>query len=119
MKAIITWIKDNKVFFLGLLGAIAVALQQFIGTPTIDWLTVGYAVGIAGLSYIANQWRGQGMTILGIIGTLAWTFVETWQGGKIDWKQLIIMSVVAILTAVSPSAKPKTYEKPTEKTADK
>lgn len=104
----------NKVFILGLLGAMAVALQQFIANATIDWLAVGYAVGIAGLSYIANQWRGQGLTITGIIGTLAYVFVENYQGGKLDWAKLILMGIIAVLGAVAPPAKPLSYEQPVD-----
>ena len=82
MKTIIQTIKtflgSNKVFILGLLAALAVTLQQFIGEPAVDWKSVGLAGGMAILSFIANQWRGQGLTITGIVGTLAYTFISNW-----------------------------------------
>ena len=114
MKTIIQTIKtflgSNKVFILGLLAALAVTLQQFIGEPAVDWKSVGLAGGMAILSFIANQWRGQGLTITGIVGTLAYTFISNWGGGQIDWSQLILISVVAILGAVAPPAKSVDYE---------
>ncbi len=115
MKTIIQTIKtflgSNKVFILGLLAALAVALQQFIGEAAVDWKSVGLAGGMAILSYIANQWRGQGLTITGILGTLSYVFISNWGGGHIDWSQMILMSVVAILGAVAPPPKSGSYEK--------
>src|SRR5579872_1891416 len=105
------FLMDNKVFLTGLLGAIAVALQQFLGQATIDWKVVGYAALMAVLSYIANTWRGQGPTILGIIGTLAGTFVTVGQTGNFTWNQFIISAIAAILASVAPPPKDKSYEK--------
>lgn len=100
----------NKVFLLGLAGAITVVLQQFLGQPEVDWKVVGYAGFMAALSYIANAWRGQGTSILGIVGTLAGTFVAIQTTGTFTWNQFIISSVAAILAAVAPPPKLKEYE---------
>lgn len=105
------FILKNKVFLLGLAGAIAVVIQQFLGTPEINWKVVGFAAGMAALSYVANQWRGQGVTILGIIGTLAGTFVAIHNTGNFTWNQFILSSVAALLAAVAPPPKQKEYEK--------
>lgn len=102
--------EKNKVFFLGLLAAIAVAIKAFVGQPEIQWKAVIFAVLMAVLSFIANEWRGQGVTILGIVGTLAYTFVQLNQTGNFTWSQFILMSIAAILSAVAPPAKPLTYE---------
>lgn len=111
-QKILDFFTTNKVFILGLLAAIVVVLQQFIMEPSIDWKTVGLAVGIAALSYIANLWRGQGITILGIIGTLAYVFVQNLTSGtKLDWSKIILMAVVAIISAVAPPPKSLNYEK--------
>ena len=113
MQTIKDFITKNWVFISGLLAAIAVVLQQFLTQTTIEIIPVLIAVGIAILSYIANEWRGKGVTVLGIIGTLAYVFVQvfTGSGGKIDWKQLILLFLLAIITAVCPPPKPNTYEK--------
>lgn len=104
------FLDKNKVFLLGLAAAITVVLQQFLGQPEVDWKVVGYAAFMAVLSYIANAWRGQGTTILGILGTLAGTFVAIQQTGSFTWNQFIISSVAAILAAVAPPPKLKEYE---------
>lgn len=101
----------NKVLLFGLLGAAAVAIKGFIGQPEIQWKAVIFAVVMAILSYIANEWRGQGVTILGILGTLAYTYVQLNQTGTFTWNQFILMSIAAILAAVAPPPKPLTYEK--------
>lgn len=100
----------NKVLLMGLLGAIAVAIQGFTAQAEVQWRAVGFAVLMAGLSYIANEWRGQGVTILGISGTLAYTFVQLNQTGTFTWNQFILMSIAAILAAVAPPPKPAIYE---------
>lgn len=100
----------NKVFLLGLLSAIAVVLQQY-NTPNPDYKAIGLACGLAVLSYIANAWRGQGVTILGIVGIMAGVFVNSYHAGEhISWTAMIGSFVAAILAAVAPPPKPKTYE---------
>lgn len=105
------FIIKNKVFLLGLAAAITVVVQQFLGTPEINWKVVGFAAGMAALSYVANQWRGQGVSILGIVGTLAGTFVSIHNTGNFTWNQFILASVAALLAAVAPPPKQLEYEK--------
>lgn len=101
----------NKVFLLGFAAAIAVALQQFLGNAVVDYKVVGFAALMAALSYVANQWRGQGVTIFGILGTLAGTYVSIYSTGHFTWNQFILSAVAAVLSAVAPPPKPATYEK--------
>ena len=105
-----TFFLKNKVFLIGLAGAVTVVLQQFLGQPTVDYKVIGYAVGMAVLSYVANQWRGQAATVLGVLGTLAGTFVAIQQTGTFTWNQFIISAVAALLAAVASPPKPLTYE---------
>lgn len=105
------FLTDNKVFLLGLIASISVAIQAFIGQPTVEWKAVGFAVLMAVLSYVANTWRGQGVTIAGIIGTLAGVFIQLQQSGTLGWNQFILSAVAAILAAVAPPPKPLSYEK--------
>jgi hypothetical protein len=108
---ILKFFTDNKVFILGLLGSMVVVLQQILLEPTIDWKTVGLGVAIAILSYLANQWRGQGVTLFGILGTLAGVIAVNLSGGTMDWKAIAIACVAAVLAAVSPPPKSINYEK--------
>jgi hypothetical protein len=105
-----SFLEKNKVFLIGLAAAIAVTIQQFLGTVEVNWRVIGYAAGMAALSYIANQWRGQGVTILGIVGTLAGTFVAIHNTGTFTWNQFILSAIAALLAAVAPPPKQKEYE---------
>ena len=61
---------------------------------------------------MSNAWRGQGVTLLGIIGTLAYVFVQNLTSGTtLDWSKIILMAVVAIISAVAPPPKSVNYEK--------
>lgn len=106
-----TFLEKNKVFLTGLAAAIALALQQFIGEPTVDWLAVGWAALLATLSFFASSWRGQGVTVLGIIGTASYTFVDLQNGHVFTWSKFILLTVAAVLAAVSSPPKPLGYEK--------
>ena len=112
MNAITTFLLKYKVFLLGLLGAIGVSFQELLTTTagTVDLKVYGFAILMAVLSYFASQWRGQGITALGILGTLSGVFVATQQTGGFTWTQFIILSIAALLSAVAPPAKPVSYE---------
>lgn len=105
-----------KVFLTGLAGAIAVSLNQFLSTSghSQDLKVYLFAGLIAALSFISTQWRGQGVTILGIVGTLSGVFVTMQQNGTFTWNQFITFGVAAILSSVAPPPKPLSYEKSAE-----
>jgi hypothetical protein len=102
----------NKVFILGALGAIALALEPFINKTDdeLKWKMVGFAALMAVLSYLAKEWRGQATSIIGILGNLAGVFVTVQQTGKFTWNQFILQGIVAIIAAVSADAKSRGYE---------
>lgn len=102
--------QKNWVFISGLISAIVVVLQQYTGGEPADLKVVGFAALMAGLSYLANQWRGKGVTITGIIGVLAATFSSIQMGQHIQWTQLILQAIVAIGMSVAPPPKPAGYE---------
>jgi hypothetical protein len=111
MNNIQTWFNKNKVLFIGLLGSVAVALQAFVGQEATDWKVVGFAVFTAILSYFANNLRGQWVTILGVMGTLASTvFTSISTGVPLHWNQVFIQAVVAVIAVVSPPPKDRAYE---------
>lgn len=105
------FLQKNKVFLVGLAGALVLALTEFTMKPEVDWKVVGFAALMAILSYVSNQWRGQGVTIVGVLGTLAGSFVTIQQTGKFTWTQFILYSAVSVLAAVAPPPKPLGYEK--------
>lgn len=100
----------NKVFILGLLGAIGLALQQFIDKPQLDYKVLAFALFMAVLSYFASQWRGQGLSITGIIGTVANTAYIMLNNNTFSWSQLLIQCVVLIIAMASPDPKSRGYE---------
>lgn len=112
MKPLTFWEKW-RVFIFGLVGAIAISLQALFtetgeGEATRIYL---YAGLMAALSFIATEWRGQGVSITGILGTLAGVFVTMQTDGTFTWAQFVVSAVLAVLAAVAPPPKPLTYEK--------
>lgn len=102
-----------KVFLSGLAAAIAVSLNQLLSSSghSADLKVYLFAGLMAALSFLSTQWRGQGVTILGIVGTLAGVFVTMQQTGTFTWNQFIMLGIAAILSTVAPPPKPLSYEK--------
>jgi hypothetical protein len=100
----------NKVFILGLIGAIAVSVQEFATQPVVDYKVLGFAALMAVLSYFAKEWRGQGLSITGIVGTLAATFMTVYQTGSFTWLQFTTSAVLAVLAASGADPKSRGYE---------
>lgn len=120
MSKISTWFSANKVLLLGLLGSVLVVLQQFFSEATVDYKVVGFGVGIAILSFLAKNLRGQWASIAGLLGTSVATIAATIQtGGKVTWIQVILGLLVAILGIVAPPAKSLSYEQTSTETAAK
>lgn len=94
-------ISKNKVFILGLLAAISVVLQEFVGQPTIDPKVLLFAVLMALLAYLANQWRGQGLSIAGIVGNLAGVFITVHETGNFTWVQFLLQGIIALIAVAS------------------
>lgn len=105
------YFQSNKVFIFGLLGAIAVTLQEFISDTGISFKVIGFAVLMAALSYLAKEWRGQGLSITGIAGNLAAVFITVYQNGEFTWVQFALQAVIAIIATASPDPKSIGYEK--------
>jgi hypothetical protein len=110
-KLLLFW-NLNKVFLLGLISAIGLSLNEALtaNAAGMDLKVYAFAILMAALSYIANKWRGQGVTILGIVGTLSGVFVQMHQTGNFTWTQFVAFSVAAMLAAVAPPPKSIAYE---------
>jgi MFS family permease len=107
-----TFWNKYKVFIFGLLGAIALAIQPFATNTSeeVKWKVVGFAALVAVLSYFAKEWRGQGLSIVGILGNVSGVFVTVWNTGHFSWNQFILQIILAIITAAAPDPKSRGYE---------
>ncbi len=108
-----TFFSKYRVFIFGLVGAITLSLQAAFteSGEGQDLKVYLYSALMAGLAFIATEWRGKNVSITGIIGTLAGVFVTMQQTGTFTWAQFVTSAVLAILAAVAPPPKPSTYEK--------
>ena len=94
-----TWLNTNKVFFTGLAGALLLVAQQFLDAGPIQWPVMLFALLMAGLGYVANQFKTKGLTLLGLIGTMAYVFVTEYKGGKIEWEKMATLFAIAVVKA--------------------
>ena len=104
LQKIESFFSGNKVFFLGVLGAIGIAIQQFLGGASVDWKVVGFAAVVAGLSYAAKNLTGTLASLLGILGTTIATISTVASGGHVSWGQLVLSTLVAVITVVTGGA---------------
>jgi hypothetical protein len=101
------WISDNAVFLSALLSAIIVSLQQALSNSVIDWKAIGWALIVVVLGTIGNQWKGKGLSLSGIVGTVAYNFVTIWQTGTFTWSQFILTTVIALLMLITATLQPQ------------
>jgi hypothetical protein len=99
------FIIKNRVLVSGIISALLLALQQFIGIEKIDYKVVAYAGLMAVISVLANTWKLKGLTIAGIIGTLAKVFYDVQTGGEFSWEKFGILACIALLSATSEALK--------------
>lgn len=105
------FLSDNKVVIAAIVSAIVLVLQQTLSTPPINWKAIGMATLIAVLGVLANNWRGKGLTIFGIIGNLSYAFVTIQQTGQFTWEEFILQALLALLTTFAPTITPEREEK--------
>lgn len=97
------FLNENKVTLISALGAVAIVLQQAMGEQEISWPAIAFAAVVAFLGRIARAWRGKGLTMVGIIGTVAYAFSEAAMGGAFSWDQFILSAMVALIAAAGGS----------------
>jgi hypothetical protein len=110
MKELKEFLYENKVFLSGLLGAILLTLQQFIGADTIEWKGIAFAAIIAALSYLAKNLRGQVASMAGIVLTVFMQYVEMNQSDVVNWEQLLMQLAILLGGIFAPPAKSRGYE---------
>lgn len=108
------FIAKNVVVISGVLSAIALVLQQSLSNHTTDIKAIGLASLIALLSFVANQWKGQGITVFGIISTLAGVFIQQWDGAKLDWNTFALAAIYAVITTLSTGLNSFKEQTPTQ-----
>lgn len=95
------FIAQNVVIISGILSALTLVLQQAISNHSTDYKAIGIAAIVAILSFIANAWKGQGITFFGIVATLAGVFVQQYNGTAMDWNTFALAALFAITTTLS------------------
>lgn len=98
------FLEGNKVFILGLLGAVGTAIAAFIGT-TINYEVLGLAALIGALSYAAKTLTGKISSLIGLVGSsVATIYTAVLNHGAVSWQQLILTLLVGTIAVVSGGA---------------
>jgi cell division protein FtsW (lipid II flippase) len=101
---------EYKVVIIGLISAVALALNELFIQGEASTKVLVYAAFLAALSFLAKNLRGQWATISGIVATALSTYITQEQSGTISWPQIILQAVIAFLAVVAPPAKSRGYE---------
>lgn len=99
------FIIENKVFVVAVLSAITMAVQQFLGQPPVNFKALGFAVLMAVIGVVANQWKLKGLTIMGILGTVANAVQSVYATGNFTWNEFIVSAGIALLLAATEGIK--------------
>jgi hypothetical protein len=102
--------QKNQVILTGIAMSIIISLQQFLGQPTVDWAVVGFAALLGVSSWAANNLRGKGVSVLGLIGVAGYAITSVAVNGTINLNQLILAFIVGLGALVAPPPKPASYE---------
>lgn len=102
-----------KVLITGLIAAVAIAIQPLVVETAehVKWPVLGVAAGMTALSFLANNLRGQGATILGIIGITADVSYNLLEKGQFSWEKAGLMALIAYAFAHIGPPKTVGYEK--------
>lgn len=102
------FIIKNKVLLTGIISSIVLVLQGALTSGSTDYKTIGFGLLLAVLGVLSNEWKGKGITIMGIIGTVSGVFINNWQTDSFTWNEFILSTVVALLMAVLAQLSPTT-----------
>lgn len=105
------FLKDNQVLLSGLAGAILVVLQQYSQSGETSYKALGLAVAIAVGGFLANNLRGKGVSVAGLLGVAGGAFATVASTGTITWTQFFIFFIMGFLSLVAPPPKSDGYEK--------
>jgi uncharacterized membrane protein len=99
--------KKTTPLVAAVIGAALLAIQQFVGKPETNWKVIGLAVLIAVIGAASTVLKGKGASLVGVIGTVGYTFYEVWQTATFTWQQFIVTALFAVLTLFSHSFVPE------------
>lgn len=97
-----------------ILGAIALVLQQYVGNPKdADLKVVGIAILLAVLGAASTILKGKGASLVGILGTVGFTFYNLYKDGvqTFTWNEFILSAAFALVLVFAPTAIPQREEK--------
>lgn len=92
--------QKNYVLLSAIASALMLVLQQALQTKETDWKIIGYSAFIAVLGLIANRWKGKGISVAGIIGTVAHAFITVQAGGEFSWHIFSMSAAVSVLATL-------------------
>jgi hypothetical protein len=96
------FLKKNYVLLSALLTSLIVTLTEFTQSGATDYKLLGMAALTAVLGVLANQWKGKGLTVTGIVGLLAGVFIELkTSGDELDLKTAVPLMALQIILALS------------------
>lgn len=110
------FLKKYKVLLTGFLGAVILSIVQIDATQGLEWqdLIVPVIMGIG--SYIANNLRGQWVSMASIVFAVLIGFVQARQQGAqfefgpVQLQSILMQISVLFLGYVAPPPKPRSYE---------
>ena len=95
-------LEKNKVLISGIISGLLLIVQQlWLTAGETDLKVIGLAVLIMILGVLGNSWKMQGITITGLIGTVAYTAYEVYNSGNFTWHMFAGTALIAVLTTLS------------------
>lgn len=109
------WFDINKVPIFGALSAGVMIFQQAVASARsanekLNWIVIGYAVGVGIISFIARNWRGQSASLTGIIVNTAIAFMTVYETGHFTLEQFLAQLGAVLAMAFLPDPKSRGYE---------
>lgn len=107
MKQIVKqFVQKNAVLVSGCLSALVLVLQQAIpalhqGETSLK--AIAYAALLAVIGVFANQRKGKGFTLTGILMTVAGVFHNNATSGVFTWNEFLLSAALAIVLAAMES----------------
>jgi uncharacterized protein YcfJ len=104
--------QKNQVLITSIASALIMFLQPVIDSgQEIDWKVIGLGALAVVAGIIGNEFRGKGQSIAGILGAIAYSYMEVMKTGELSWDRFILSVVIGIAGLAAPPFKSIGYEK--------